>query len=150
MALICFSKLKKKPAARQAWNPKSSAIDDCSVPLSCVKWSQRLRSFAGMDRGERVIAFLVCWNANIYTVAHDQGPLPSLLFCVCNDYKVQGLKQAHFGQSPAQLHPLHQIQVLHPQQVGELGCGFCLSGEVCASGDGRLARERSQQRFYSI
>lgn len=62
---------------------------------------------------EWVIAFWVCWRANIYTVVHYQNPLPSLLSCACEDHKVQGLKQAHFGPSPAEFYHLHRVEVVH-------------------------------------
>lgn len=106
-----FLHADKNPAACQAWNPESSAVGDCGafyfVPGGVRDWLS-----AGMGRWEWVIAFSVCWHANIGTVAHYQGPLPLLLFCVCKDHKVQGLKQAHFGLSP-EFHQLHQVEVFH-------------------------------------
>ena len=36
------------------------------------------------------------------SVTYSQGPLSLLLFCVCKGHKAQGLKQARFGQSPAE------------------------------------------------
>lgn len=77
-----------------------------------------------MGRWEWVLAFLVCWSTNIYTVAHHQGPFSWLLFGVCKDHKVQGLKHAHFGQSPAEFYHLHQVKAVGQQQIGRLGRGF--------------------------
>lgn len=77
-----------------------------------------------MGQWEWVLAFLVCWSANIYTVAHHPGPLPWLLFGVCRDHKVQGLKHARFSRSPAEFYHLRQVEVVGRQQTGRLGCGF--------------------------
>ena len=47
------------------------------------------------------------------SITYLQGPLPLLLFCVCKGHKVQGLKQAHSGQSPAEFCQLHQVEVVY-------------------------------------
>ena len=108
-----FLHADKTPAARQAWNPKSSAVGDHSsvyfVPGG-VRDSGLWLAWLG---GSGSLPFGYVGVQIIYTVVHYQGPLPSLLFCACEDHKVQGRKQAHVGPSPAEFYHLLRVEVVH-------------------------------------
>lgn len=116
-----FLHADKSPAARQAWNPKSSAISTlCFVPGGV----RDLGLLPGWIGGSGVIAFLVCWNAKFYSYPLPGSFLPLLLFCVCKDDKVHGPKHAHSGQSPPEFYHLHWVKVVGQQQIGGLVCEF--------------------------